>query len=170
MSFTFPTRLERGYNGSPSINELLDALIAALNSQITDGTTVSLEDGIVTTAKLDDAAVTEAKLAALAVTAGKIAALAVTTAKLAAAAVTGAKLDADAVTAWSVTGDDASGGAVDLAAVGAIEGLRIVEVINHTDGTIVDKSTITAGVDKFVQASGDLSAKTLIIRTLPASA
>lgn len=152
MAFSFTTRLDKGKNDTGSINGLLDSLVSAIASALTTG------------------AIATAQIADLAITTAKLAAGAVTTAKIGAAAVTGIKLDADSVTVWAVTGADASGGAQDLAANGAVVGLRIVEVINHTDGTVVDKSTITAGVDKFVLASGNLATKKLFIRTLPASA
>lgn len=159
MSFTFISRLGLGRNGTKSVNELIDALVAALNTQITDGTTASLTDLSVTTDKL----------AALAVTAAKLGASSVTTAKINAGAVTGAKLDADATTSWFVTGADATSAAQDLAAVGSVAGLRIVEAINWTDGTVLTKSLFTAGTDKFVLASSNLAAKKILIRTLPAA-
>lgn len=99
-----------------------------------------------------------------------LAAAAVTAAKLGAAAVTGPKLHADVLTPWVVTGADATSAAQDLDAVGAVAGLRIVSVINLTTPGVVDKATITAGVDKFVQASGNLDAAALLIFTLPAAA
>ena len=139
MAFTFTPRLDRGKNGSGSINLLLTALVSAIADyldNIVDA--ANLTDGIITTAKLDGGAVT------------------------------GAKLDANAYAVWAVTGADASESAQDLAAVGVVATLRILEVVNHTDGTVVDKSTITAGTDKFVLASGNLAAKQLIIRTIAA--
>ena len=202
MAFSFTTRLDRGKNGSGSINQLLTSLISAISAylediiittakladeavetaKLADGAvttakladkavkTAKLADGAVTTAKLADEAVETAKLADEAVETAKLADGAVTTAKLDGGSVTGAKIDANAYATWSVTGEDASVSAQDLTAAGVVATLRILEVINHTDGTIVDKSTITPDVDKFVLASGNLAAKTLIIRTLPASA
>ncbi|MEN6637082.1 MAG: hypothetical protein ABFC56_14610 [Clostridiaceae bacterium] len=159
MAFSFTPRLERGKNGSGSINQLLTSLIAAISAYLEDIVDPAhLTDGIITTAKLADEAVETAKLDDGAVT----------TAKLDGGSVTGAKLDASAYSVWAVTGADASAAAQDLAAVGVVATLRILEVINHTDGTIVDKSTITSDVDKFVLASGNLAEKKLIIRTLPA--
>jgi len=161
MAFSFTTRLGRGKNGSGSINQLITSLIAAISAYLEDIVDPAhLTDGIITTAKLADEAVETAKLDDGAVT----------TAKLDGGSVTGAKIDANAYATWSVTGADASESAQDLPAVGVVATLRILEVINHTDGTIVDKSTITSDVDKFVLASGNLAEKTLIVRTLPASA
>lgn len=99
-----------------------------------------------------------------------LAAGAVVAAKLGAAAVTGAKTHADNLTPWVVTGADASGGAQDLAASGAVAGLRIAAVIDLTTPAVVTKSTITAGADKFVQATGNLANKKLLVLTLPAAA
>lgn len=93
---------------------------------------------------------------------------AITSEMLASAAVTGAKIHADAVTSWVVTGKDATGGAQDLAASGAVAGLRILSVVNLTTPATVSKSTLTAATDKFVQASGDLDNQKLLILTLPA--
>lgn len=93
---------------------------------------------------------------------------AITSEMLASAAVTGSKIHADALTSWIVDGEDATGGAEDLAAVGAVAGLRIVSVIDLTTPAVVNKATISAGVDKFVQSSGNLDAKKLLIQTLPA--
>jgi hypothetical protein len=95
---------------------------------------------------------------------------AVATGMLAAAAVTGPKIDEDSITSWVVSGADASSAAQDLTASGAVATLRIVSVINLTTPAVVDKSTITPGAGKFVQASGDLSSQKLLIQTLPASA
>lgn len=93
----------------------------------------------------------------------------ITAAKLGNAAVTGPKVHADILTPWIVTGADAGAGEQDLAAVGVVAGLRIAMVVDLTTPTIVDKATITAGADKFVQSGGDLTAKSLLILTLPAA-
>jgi hypothetical protein len=121
-------------------------------------------------ASIDDASVTAAKLAADAVTTAKILDANVTAAKLAGAAATGPKIHAGAITPFAVTGADASGGAQDLAAVGAVAGLRIMFVLDQTDGTVLDKSLFTAATDKFVLASGNYAADVILIFTLPASA
>jgi len=160
---------------SGAANELIEAILirpVSVPASIDDAsvTAAKLAADAVTTAKILDANVTAAKLAADAVTTAKILDANVTAAKLAGAAATGPKIHAGAITPFAVTGADASGGAQDLAAVGAVAGLRIMFVLDQTDGTVLDKSLFTAATDKFVLASGNYAADVILIFTLPASA
>ncbi len=97
---------------------------------------------------------------------------AVTTQKLAGGAVTGAKMSATAFKLYAVAGADSSGGAQDLATAGVLATDRIVEVIDLTTPAVLANANFTPGANKVTQAqaAGNLSAKKLLIRLLPASA
>ena len=95
---------------------------------------------------------------------------AVTTVKLAGSSVTGAKLSTTFKTLFGATGADASGGAEELSAVGVTDTMRIVSVIDLTDGIPLDPTIFTAGTDVISQASGNYAADKLIFEVIPASA
>lgn len=108
-------------------------------------------------------------VADLAVTTAKLAAGAVATAKVAAGAVTGAKLDLTALKTYVVSGVDASVAPEDIAVVGALATDRIVSVVDLSTPAALASANFTPGAAKITQAqaAGNLSAKKLLIQTLP---
>lgn len=153
MAFTFTTRLDKGKNGTNSINGLLDSLVSAIASALTTG------------------AIATAQIADLAVTTAKLAAGAVTTAKIDAAAVTGAKLDSGIISMKYSTGVDSTSAATDITITGITAGMRIADVIDVTAKANVDKTWFTVINGGVTQAIGhDTHTASMLFIFLPASA
>ena len=93
----------------------------------------------------------------------------VTTAKVAPGAVTGAKLNLAALKTYVVAGVDASVAPADIAVAGVVVTDRIVSVVDLSTPAALAIANFTPGAAKITQAQagGNLSAKKLLIQTLP---
>jgi len=91
----------------------------------------------------------------------------VSTAKVAPAAVTGAKLDLGTLKTYVVAGVDASVAPTDIAVVGVVATDRIVSVVDLSTPAALPAVGFTPGAGKITQAATNLSAKKLLIQTLP---
>jgi hypothetical protein len=86
------------------------------------------------------------------------------------ASLDGSTLAAGFLSTLNGTGADASSAAVDLTVTGAVAGLRIVAVVDITDGIGLDPALFTAAAGKITQASGNYASDKLIFFVIPAAA
>ena len=93
----------------------------------------------------------------------------VTTSKLSPGAVTGAKLDLTSLKTYVVGGVDSTGAPVNIAIVGMLATDRVVSVVDLSTPASLAIANFTPGVAEITQSqiAGNLSAKHLLIQTLP---